>query len=285
MFLIADSGSTKANWHLVYGPLKNERYETMGYSPHYLTTNQIESSLKADLLPQMGEKVDLVSKIYFYGTGCSSETDIATIRNAIKPCFPKAEIFVNHDLLASARATCGQSAGIACILGTGSNSCMFDGRDVTDNLPSLGFMLGDEGSGGDLGRRLAKAYFYREMPEDLSQAFHKKYKGLTKNQLIHKVYTEEDMPSRYMANFSKFLGEHLEHPYIRTLISGSFGEFLDRQVLKYPTAKTDPIHFIGSIAHFFQEVLIECLEVREMHVGEIIRNPMERLISYHLQYG
>ncbi|MEM6725311.1 MAG: hypothetical protein AAF598_14820 [Bacteroidota bacterium] len=285
MLLIADSGSTKANWHLVYGPLKNDRFETMGYSPHYLTTEQIESSLRKDLLPEMGERVELVSKIYFYGTGCSSPQDIATVTNALQPCFPKAAVFVDHDLLGSARATCRRTAGIACILGTGSNSCLFDGKTVTDNLPSLGFMLGDEGSGGDLGRRLAKAYFYREMPEELAAAFHKKYNGLTKNQLIHKVYTEEDMPSRYMASFSKFLGEHLDHPYVRDLIAGSFGEFLDRQVLKYPSAQDDPIHFIGSIAHFFQEVLIECLKERGMTVGEIIRNPMERLISYHLQFG
>ncbi|MEM7792166.1 MAG: hypothetical protein AAF546_12245 [Verrucomicrobiota bacterium] len=285
MLLIADSGSTKANWHLVYGPLKNERFETMGYSPHYLSTEQIEASLRKDLLPEMGDRIELVTKIYFYGTGCSSEQDVATVFNAIQPCFPKAEIFVDHDLLASARATCGRSAGIACILGTGSNSCLFDGTHVTDNLPSLGFMLGDEGSGGDLGRRLAKAYYYREMPEELAKAFHEKYDGLTKNQLIHKVYTEEDMPSRYMASFSKFLGEHLEHPYIRNLIAGSFGEFLDRQVLKYPSAHEDPIHFIGSIAHFFQEILLECLKERQMTIGEIIRNPMERLINYHLKFG
>lgn len=280
MKLIADSGSTKTSWRLVKSNDEIVKASTIGYSPHYLTSDKIAWSMSENLLPQLEVDSNEVKEVYFYGTGCSTPKSCAVVIRAFEEVFGDAKIVVDHDLLGAARALCGKKPGIACILGTGSNSCSYDGAQIKDNVPSLGFILGDEGAGASLGRRLVKAYFYREMPEDIHAAFKTEY-NLTKEDIFEYVYKSE-LPSRYMAQFTKFMGKHLEHPFIWALAKKEFMAFMDTQVLKYEDVNELPVHFLGSIAYYFKPVLDEIFEEQGLTLGRIIQEPIETLVDYHL---
>ncbi len=279
MLLIADSGSTKTSWRLIDGTNPARNFSTVGYNPHYLQTDEIQKSLTDTLLIQLGFSPTLVKEVHFYGAGCSSKRENKTVRDALNEVFPKSKNNVDHDLLAAARAACGREAGIACILGTGSNSCSYNGKDIIDGVPSLGFIMGDEGSGAQLGRLLLKAFFYREMPTDIKAVFDKEY-GLTKDEMISKVY-HESMPSRYVAQFSRFYTDHKEHPFIQKLLHKNFHEFLTRHVVKYENCQQLPIHYIGSIAFYFRDVLETVMNELNLKPGRFIRNPLDRLEEYH----
>lgn len=280
MQLIADSGATKTSWRLAQAFGRTKEMSTIGYNPHYFTTDKIVDSLTESLLPQM-ENINLneVKEIHFYGAGCSTPNSCKIVEDAFAELFKKAQINIEHDLLAAARASCGREAGIACILGTGSNTCLFDGKKIVDNVPSLGFILGDEGSGAELGRQLVKAYFYRELPPDLEAAFQKEFQ-LDKEGLYANVY-KSGLPSRYMASFTRFLGEHLHHPFAYLLVKKVFNEFFNRMVLKYDKAHELPINFVGSIAFYFRNVLDEVAQEKGLTIGKIVRAPIEALVEFH----
>ncbi len=280
MHLIADSGSTKTAWRLIKSESTIIPLETIGYSPQYITTDEMIDDLKEILIPQLPVLTNDISKISFYGTGCSTPRTVTIIQLALENVFEKAEIEVNHDLLGAARALCGHSSGVACILGTGANSCLYDGQFITENIPSVGFMLGDEGSGGYLGKQLVRAYFYRELPEDLELAFAKKYQ-LTRDDMLLNVY-KKSAPNRYLASYTKFLSEHLEHPFIWEFVKNGFQDFLDAMVLKYDNIENLPINFLGSIAVHFQPVLEAVLLENNLHFGRVIHNPVRELVRYHL---
>lgn len=280
MHLIADSGSTKTAWRLIKSESTIIPLETIGYSPQYITTDEMIDDLKEILIPQLPVLTNDISKISFYGTGCSTPRTVTIIQLALENVFEKAEIEVNHDLLGAARALCGHSSGVACILGTGANSCLYDGQFITDNIPSVGFMLGDEGSGGYLGKQLVRAYFYRELPEDLELAFAKKYQ-LTRDDMLLNVY-KKSAPNRYLASYTKFLSEHLEHPFVWEFVKNGFQDFLDAMVLKYDNIENLPINFLGSIAVHFQPVLEAVLLENNLHFGRVIHNPVRELVRYHL---
>lgn len=280
MHLIADSGSTKTAWRLIKSESTIIPLETIGYSPQYITTDEMIDDLKEILIPQLPVLTNDISKISFYGTGCSTPRTVTIIQLALENVFEKAEIEVNHDLLGAARALCGHSSGVACILGTGANSCLYDGQFITDNIPSVGFMLGDEGSGGYLGKQLVRAYFYRELPEDLELAFAKKYQ-LTRDDMLLNVY-KKSAPNRYLASYTKFLSEHLEHPFVWQFVKNGFQDFLDAMVLKYENIENLPINFLGSIAVHFQPVLEAVLLENNLHFGRVIHNPVRELVRYHL---
>lgn len=279
MQLIADSGSTKTSWRLVKDDNTTTEASTIGYNPAYFSTENMEASLRELLLPQLGVSPEAITAIYFYGAGCSTPKSIAVVEAAFRSIFPTAYIFVDHDLLGAARALCGKSPGVACILGTGSNSCAYDGHDITDNVPSLGFMLGDEGSGASLGRRLVRAFFYRELPKELEAAFQEKY-ALDKEAIFTHVYKSE-LPSRYMAQFTRFMGENSEHPFIREMIKAEFAAFVDTQVAKYADVEQQPVHFLGSIAFYFKPLLEEVLAERGFTFGRLLREPIEALVAFH----
>jgi glucosamine kinase len=279
MHLIADSGSTKTAWRLIKSKNTILKFETIGYSPQYVTTSEMISDLIAILIPQLPIYSDEVSKIYFYGTGCSTPRTVGIIQLALEKVFEKAAVEVSHDLLGAARALCGRSPGVACILGTGSNSCLFDGEFIIDNIPSVGFMLGDEGSGGYLGKKLIRAYFYRELPTDLEKAFDKKYQ-LSRDDMLLNVY-KKPMPNRYLADYTKFLSEHLDHPFIHNLVKSSFQYFLDSMILKYDNIHNLPINFLGSIAVHFQTILKTVLIENNLQFGRIVENPVEEMVKYH----
>jgi glucosamine kinase len=279
MTIIADCGSTKCDWLLVHGERNHQLENTVGFSPFFHTSEEIETIIKEQLLPKLDPKE--VTHIWFYGTGVHDEHRADIVLQGIKACFPKADIEVEHDLLGAARSVCGHSAGIACILGTGSNSCYYDGKTIVDNVPSLGWLLGDEGSGTHLGKALLRAWFYRELPPDLNAAFNAAY---PEGEHAIKDRAYEKGANAYLATFTKFLGEHNTHPYIQSLVAGSLGEFLDRHVLKYSGAQSVPVHFVGSIAYHFQDILIKCLEERRLKLGNVVRKPIYPLADFHTKH-
>lgn len=276
MIIIADCGSTKSDWLLLHGGRDQQLENTVGFSPFFHTSEEIKTILETELVPKL--KPEEVTEVYFYGTGVHDEHRAQIVEKAIQAVFPKARVEVEHDLLAAARATCGHNAGIACILGTGSNSCYFDGVTILDNVPSLGWLLGDEGSGTHLGKALLRAKFYRELPADLDAAFDTAHpEGM--DAIKDRVY--EKGANAYLATFTRFLGDNLQHVFVRNLVAGCLGEFLDRQVAKYSGYQQVPVHFVGSIAHHFQDILLECMEERRLIPGVIIRKPIFPLADYH----
>ena len=280
MVLIADCGSTKCDWLLVRGGRDQQLENTVGFSPFFHSTAEIKAILETQLLPKMDSAE--VSEVYFYGTGVHDEHRAEIVAAAIRAVFPHAKVEVEHDLLAAARATCGHSAGVACILGTGSNSCYYDGKKILDNVPSLGWLLGDEGSGTHLGKALLRAKFYRELPADLNAAFDTAYpEGM--DSIKDRVY--EKGANAYLATFTRFLGSHVKHPFVQDLVSTSLGEFLDRQAGKYSGVQSVPVHFVGSIAHHFQDILARCMEERKLKLGVIIRKPIYPLADFHQVAG
>jgi len=280
MIIIADCGSTKCDWLLVRGERDQQLENTVGFSPFFHTTEEIKNILETQLLPKMSGQG--VEEVFFYGTGVHDEHRAEIVAAAIRAVFPDAKVEVEHDLLAAARATCGRSAGIACILGTGSNSCYYDGNRILDNVPSLGWLLGDEGSGTHLGKALLRAKFYRELPTDLNMLFDVAFpEGM--EAIKDRVY--EKGANAYLATFTRFLGDHLKHPFVQDMVAGSLGEFLDRQAGKYSGAQSVPVHFVGSIAHHFQDVLVKCMEERKMKLGIIVRKPIYPLADYHKVVG
>ncbi len=275
--LIADSGATKTHWELINTETSNaQTFYTKGISPFYMNETDIVDLLKNEL-----NDFAAVKNIYFYGTGCSQKDKIQIVQNALNTFFQAEKIYVEHDLLAAAKATCKNNKGITCILGTGSNSCLYNGKDITDNIPSLGFLLGDEGSGAWFGRKLLQAYFYRELPQDLHAAFSKKY-PFTKDEILNGIYGVKN-PNSVVATYMPFLSENNKHVFIRQLLRLGFDEFISRTIVKYENHKQLPIHFIGSVAFLNKDVLNESLNNFSLSIGEILKSPMEGLIAYHLE--
>ena len=279
MNVIVDSGSTKADWSFIGQDGSRIDKSSPGFNPVLHSPKQFASEILEHFSGEIagGE----ARHIYFYGSGCWDEQLKGRVKDALHSFFPNATYKVYHDLLGAARATCGHQPGISCILGTGSNSCAYDGQKVVDNVTNLGYFLGDEGSGTHLGKRLIRAYFYRELPPDLSEAFDQRYPGGKGNILKH-IYGQE-VPNRYLASFAKFYAEHREHPTIQNLIIGSFGIFLDRHVIKYEDYLQYPIHFIGSIAHYFKNELQLAINARKLKLGKVIPRPIDDLVSFHTE--
>lgn len=280
MIIIADSGSTKADWKTIEKNGRQTLISTIGLNPVFHTTESVLAELNKNLVPNLPNEA--VEEVTFYGAGCWDYKRKIVLIRALKQLFPLAQVTVEHDLLASARAACGIEPGIACILGTGSNSCLYDGKDVIDNVKNLGYLIGDEGSGSFLGKMLIRAYFYREMPEELAEAFDEFQPG-GKSAMLDKLYGKET-PNVYLASMTRFLKQNLHHFFIQKLVAEGFAEFIDRHVRKYSNHTTLPIHFIGSIAFYFQDILKVVLEERNMTMGNIIRKPIEALTDFHLKY-
>lgn len=275
MRLIADSGSTKTDWYLIEGQ-ELLKHTTQGYNPYYCTTEEVKKSLNTELL----DKIDAseIQNLYFYGSGCSNDLTQKVIQDALVPLFFNASISLGDDLLAAARSTAGHSKGICCILGTGSNSCLYNGRDIEDKIPSLGYILGDEGAGTFIGRQLVSAYFYREMPSDLAKKMKATY-NMDKHVIISSLLNEKN-PNRILASYVEFAVQHQTEPFIERLITDCFNTFIVRHILKYSNALELPIHFIGSIAFGFQDILIKALEQHNLTVGNIFKSPFPTLLEY-----
>lgn len=278
MVIIADCGSTKCDWLIIKGGRDQQLENTVGFSPFFHTAAEIKAIVAEGLCSKI--ESEKVTHLWFYGTGIHDEHRAEMVHEPLQSLFPNAQVEVKHDLLAAARAACGHTAGIAAILGTGSNSCYYDGEKIVDNVPSLGWLLGDEGSGTHLGKALLRAVFYRELPPDLMLDFEIEYPE-GKASIKDKVY--EKGANRYLATFTKFLGKHNTHPFVKNLVAASLGDFLDRHVLKYQGCRQVPVNFVGSIAYHFQPILEDCMKIRGLQLGNIIRKPIYQLAEFHLK--
>lgn len=276
MILIADSGSTKTDWRHIKEDGSIVQYKAEGLNPTYESEEKIASILKDSLLPQVESKVE---EIYFYGAGCSSENNRNIIKNGLTKLFPTANIEINHDLLGAARSLCGNEPGIVCILGTGSNSCLYDGIDIVDNVPSLGFILGDEGSGAWLGKKLLNEYFSRLMPVEARIKFENAF-SLTREEALAKVY-KSYMPSRYLASYSRFIFENINDPYYYGIVKQGFELFYRMTVMNYEGFETKTVHFTGSIAYHYANILRKVASDLNIHVKNIVETPIAGLTLFH----
>ena len=275
--LIADSGSTKTDWLLLKGNKEFSRFSTQGINPFMLNELEIVIILTKEL-PQLPECVEA---IYFYGAGCRGEQS-AIVKSAIKRVFPTANIQVESDLLGAARSVCGNESGIACILGTGSNSCLYDGKNIVENVFPLGYILGDEGSGAVMGKHLVADILKHQMPDKISTLFFEKYQ-LTPDQIIQRVY-REPFPNRFLATFALFIGENRNNPDIHKFIIYEFECFFRRNVDQYHRPNL-PINFVGSIAFFLRIELQEVAKSLGYRIGRIYRTPLDGLMKYHTAHN
>jgi len=274
--LIADSGSSKTEWCLLNGNKKNQ-IQTQGISPYFLNIEQVIQILQKELLPKMKKLVP--NEIHYYGTGCSNVENVKMIKTALKKVFPSAKCNVDHDLLGAARALCGNEKGIACILGTGSNSCFYNGKKIIKNSPGLGYVLGDEGSGTYLGKKVIQYYLYNTFDEDLMDRFNSKY-NTSVTEILDAVY-KQPLPNRFLAGFTGFLIENRGHFMIENIIEDGFNDFFFNHIYKYRESWSMPIHFVGSVAFGFKDVLKDLCSSYELQLGKVLKNPMEGLIKYH----
>jgi glucosamine kinase len=277
MILIADSGSTKTDWALLGA--ETILFQSSGLNPFYQSSEAIGEVLSTQVAPFVPAAA--IQKIYFYGAGCADEATGRPVNEALRAVFPGAEhVDINSDLLAAARSLCGNQAGIACILGTGSNNCLYDGQQIVHNIGSLGFWLGDEGSGGYLGKQLVIKYLHNDLPDDLQATFSRAYPEVSRLMVLDHAY-KQPFPNRFFAGFTPFLSQHLHHPAIQQLVTSSFDHFLDTYVIKHQNAYTVPVHFTGSVAHYFDSLLRKALVTKGLRPGKIERSPMPGLLLYH----
>lgn len=275
MQLIADSGSTKVDWRAIKEDGSVIEISTEGINPVFQTREQILEIFNTKLVPVLGNGV---KKVFFYGAGVVSPEFGGVLSGYFKEVFPESESFAASDVLAAARALCGHKPGIACILGTGSNSCMYDGKDIVKNVRAGGFILGDEASGGYLGKRLISDFVKGLLPKEIEEVFVERY-GLDYMTIVQKVY-RESVPSRFLASFSPFLNEFKEHPYVHNLLRSSFEEFFKRNIVHYDYQNND-VNFVGSIAYYYRPILEESAAAQGMKVGKIIKSPIDGLVEYH----
>jgi N-acetylglucosamine kinase-like BadF-type ATPase len=276
MILIADSGGSKTDWRLIDNSGTVNQASAPGFNPYYQPIDDLKRSVQELLLPKINEDVN---KIFFYGAGVSSVKNQLTIKSAFLEFFPGAHIEIGWDLLAAARALCGHEPGIACIMGTGSNSCLYDGNKIIGNVANLGWILADEGSGANIGRKFLVDYLREVMPENLRNQFRERY-PLSREEFLEKVYQQE-RPSAFLASFTKFIFQHLKDPYCYKLIYDSFAEFYENNVMKYDNYKNLKVHFTGSIAFYFSDVLRQVANDKGITVKNILEGPIAGLTLFH----
>lgn len=281
MLLVADSGSSKADWILTVSENESISFRTAGINPFFLSEKEIIKIFNET--PEIQDYTDKVTEIYFFGAGCSSPDRRELISNALSKIFKNAFVSVDIDLIACIYATTGLSKGICCILGTGSNISYFDGEKIHDSKHGLGYILGDEGSGTYFGRKLITSFLYGTMPEDLSKTFYEKYK-IDKESIIKRIYLEP-APNFYLASFAPFMSGNLEHPFIVNLLEKGFKEFIDTNIKSYSDYKLHTCHFVGSIAFHFSEILKRLCEENGIKVGKILKHPIEDLSTFIAKNG
>lgn len=281
MILIADGGSTKTSWCLIENAGKTTLFETEGYHPFFVNDRYIYQSLNNNIPQEIKDKSSDISALFFYsaGGGYSPDADNILIQG-IGKIFSQANIKIETDLLAAARALLGRDPGFAAILGTGSNSCLYDGRRVTDNIESLGFLLGDEGSGAYIGKKLLSDYIRHYMPLEISNAFSDYYQ-LTPEKALNELY-ENTIPNRYCAKFAIFAKKHLQTSYCAELVYSNFDQFFENIIVHYKDYQKYSFNAIGSIAFYFKDILAQVIMEYHMNLGTLAISPIEGLINYHI---
>jgi N-acetylglucosamine kinase-like BadF-type ATPase len=276
MILIADSGSTKTSWCFIDKDGKTTIHSTSGINPFFRTSEDIEKELQEKLVVQIPLQVN---RICFYGAGVINEEKGNIVKIALQNVYPSSTTEVYSDLLAAVHATLGKTKGIACILGTGSNSCFFDGEKIAEHVPPLGFILGDEGSGAILGRKLLGDYLKGIMPGKLSEKFKEQFQ-FSYSELMEAVYRKEK-PNLFLAGFVPFLKENIHEQYCANLVGNSFDEFVKRNIFSYSEFREVSLNFVGSVAYHFQEQLKKVLEQNQLQIGKVIKEPLNGLIDYY----
>lgn len=279
MKLTVDSGSTKTDWGFFNTKDDLKVVKTQGINPCHQTEDEIRSIISSELIANIPDiDTNTVSQVFYYGAGCATESICAQMAGILKEFLPNAVIIVDSDMLGAARALCGKSEGVACVLGTGSNSCLYNGSIIVDQVPSLGYILGDEGSASALGRRLIGDCLKRQLPEQVCTEFMQKY-SLTKDSIIESVY-RKPMANRYIASFAPFLIDKRSIPEVHKMLIQCFSEFFTRNVINYHKPWL-PVHFIGSLANSFSDELKETADSLGMTIGKIEASPMSGLVDYH----
>jgi glucosamine kinase len=279
MILIADSGSSKTDWLLKQPGHEARAFKTAGLNPYFLTEKEIVKILQ-DQAPDMIACNADIKEIYFFGAGCSSPDRHEIVSNALSQLFTKAYISIDSDLLGSAYATCGHEKGLCCVLGTGSNISYFDGEGIHDGQHGLGFILGDEGSGTWFGKALITDFLYGLMPDDIYIIFNNTYQ-LTKEEVIQNVYQKPGANS-YLASFARFLNIIRRNKYGKDLINRGLQEFIETNIKSYPQYNKYKCNFVGSIAFVFADELKALCEAQDIHVGKIIKQPINDLLTFIL---
>lgn len=280
MLLLIDSGSTKTEWTILAEKQIVSNFFTNGFNPYYSSSESIASILEAELPNDV--PFDKILKLVYYGAGCSTDTNCEIVARAMRVFFKKADINIHHDLLAAAHALLGRKEGIACILGTGSNSCYYDGEKIVENVPSLGYVLGDDGAGSYIGKEVLKAFLYDELPVELKTKFEQTY-DYSLDDILNQIY-HGDKPAKFMASFSRFAGENQGHPFMEQLVSNVFDSFIKVQLSKYSRYQDVPVCFTGSVSYYFRDILEKRLKKAGIQMGIIMPNPSVGLIQYHTEF-
>lgn len=280
MILIADGGSTKTNWCLIDENNNKTLFNTEGYNPYFSDTTYIYNSLKKNLPKDL--PVEEVKEVNYYGAGVHNDEKAKVISDAFEKIFVNAKIDIGHDLLAAARALLGNNKGFAAILGTGTNTCIYDGNDIVEHIDSLAYILGDEGSGCHIGKKLLGDYIRGYMPEEVRKEFWNTFQ-LTEEDILDNVYVKP-LPNRFCASFSKFVYDVQSNKvYTRNLVKSSFEEFFKNLVSRYPNYKSYSFNCIGSVAYNFKDILEEVAGEYGMNLGKIVRSPIDDLVNFHQQ--
>lgn len=272
--LIAESGSTKTDWVLLKKGKCVEEQKTEGINPNLQTA--------ADIVAMLEQQMSLKNKpdeIFFYGAGVNSKKTASLVQGALNAFFNIDEIAVENDILAAARGLCGSEKGMVCILGTGSNACYYDGKKIKEQLPSLGFIAGDEGSGNQMGKKVLQHYAYKTFDDELRQAFEERF-GAGLEEKITRLY-KQAFPNRYLASFVPLLADNRGHFMVENIIEDCFQDFFHNHLLKYRQSWRHPIYFTGSVAYVFSDVIESLCEQYEFELGGIRQNPMKGLIAFH----
>lgn len=273
--LIADSGATKAEWSLI-GNGKNKTILTQGISPYFLSPEEIKNHLLKVLKPKIKVQVD---EIYFYGTGLFDPVNGKMIKQILIQVFPGSKVNVADDMLGAARALCGRKKGIVCNLGTGTFSCYYNGKKIVKSRPGPGYILGDEGSGAYLGKKVIQHYLYEIFDEDLTYRFNKKY-NTTRAEILQNVY-KKPFPNRYLASFALFLAENRGHYMVENILEDGLNDFFFYHLIKYPEVWKLPVNFVGSVAYGFRDVLKNLCNSYKFELGKVLQRPMKGLLFYH----
>lgn len=282
MILIADSGSTKTAWRFIDSEKKVHSFHTLGFNPFFWTSKEIIAEINKHCPKKLKSLIlNPKSKIFFYGAGCSSKQRIKIVKTALKKAFPNCKIEVEHDLLASARAVCGREKGIATILGTGSNSCYYDGEKTIRQRGGWGYIISDEGSGAHIGKKLMQDFINENLPAELYEKLYKKHK-LTREKVVQSVYNKP-YANRFLASFGKFIHENIKEPYCNSLVKKCFSEFMESHICRYDDYKELTMGCVGSVGFYFKDILQEVATENNVRLGKIIESPIDELVKFHLK--
>jgi N-acetylglucosamine kinase-like BadF-type ATPase len=277
MMLIVDSGSTTTDWVFVNNG-EYTRFKSPGFNPYYYKNEEYLDFLNDKQLA--GIRFSKVEEIFFYGSGCSTAENCAIVKSALWEMFPNAMLHLHHDLYGAALALCGNNTGIACILGTGSNSCLWNGIEIVENVPSLGYLLADEGSGTYLGKIILAEILIGNAPNEIAEAFYDTYK-LNFATTLDKIYKEGN-PNKFFSQLSHFANDNINNDWIVSMIGKNFEDFLRTQIMKYSNYENHKINFVGSVSYHFKDILIDILKKHSLNTGKIIKSPIEELVRMHV---